>query len=88
MTGDLTIMFIVGFIIFALYLVGLVTMISKAHKQQRSELENDPELQGFDWEYYNTNYEVKPQSKKEEPIKERQRFETKRESNRTGSNWS
>ena len=64
MTGDLTIMFIVGFIIFALYLVGLVTMISKAHKQQRSELENDPELQGFDWEYYNTNYKVKPQPRK------------------------
>ena len=69
MTGDLTIMFIVGFIIFALYLVGLVTMISKAHKQQRSELENDPELQGFDWEYYNTNYEVKPQSKKRRTYK-------------------
>ena len=53
-------------------------MISKPHKQQRSELENDPELQGFDWEYYNTNYEVKPQSKKEEPIKKRQEFEQKK----------
>ena len=30
MTGNLTIMFIVGFIIFLLYLVGLVTMISKS----------------------------------------------------------
>ena len=47
----------------------LVTMITKAHKQQRSELENDPELQGFDWEYYNTNYEVKPQSKKRRTYK-------------------
>ena len=69
MTGNMTIMFIVGFIIFALYLIGLVTMITKAHKQQRSELENDPELRGFDWEYYNTNYEVKPQPKKRRTYK-------------------
>ena len=73
MTGDLTIMFIVGFIIFVLYLVGLVTMISKAHKQQRSELENDPELQGFDWEYYNTNYKVKPHPKKRRTYKKREK---------------
>ena len=55
-------------------------MISKPHKQQRSELENDPELQGFDWEYYNTNYEVKPQSKKEEPIKRKKDFNCSRTS--------
>ena len=29
MTGNMTVMFIVGFIIFTLYLVGLVTMITK-----------------------------------------------------------
>ena len=45
-------MFVVGFFIFAVYLVGLVTMITKAHKQQRKELMNDPELRGFDWKAY------------------------------------
>ena len=57
MNGNMTVMFIVGFIIFALYLVGLLTMITKAHKQQRTELENDPELQGFDWETYDRGME-------------------------------
>ena len=52
MTGNMMVMFVVGFIIFALYIVGLVTMITKAHKQQRYELENDPELKGFDWDKY------------------------------------
>ena len=37
-------MFIIGFIIFALYLWGLLTMIYRSHRQQRRELENDPEL--------------------------------------------
>ena len=50
-------MFIVGFFIFAAYLVGLVTMITKAHKQQRKELMNDPELKGFDWEAYDKGME-------------------------------
>lgn len=45
-------MFVVGFLLFSIYLVGLVTMIMKAHKQQRRELENDPELQDFDWDAY------------------------------------
>ena len=50
-------MFVVGFFIFAFYLVGLVTMITKAHKQQRKELMNDPELSGFDWEAYDRGEE-------------------------------
>lgn len=53
MTGNMTVMFIVGFIIFVLYLVGLLTMITKAHKQQRRELENDPELR----DYYNRQHD-------------------------------
>ena len=52
-TGNMLVMFIVGFIIFALYLVGLLTMITKAHKQQRQEMENDPELR----DYYNRQHD-------------------------------
>ena len=37
-------MFIVGFIIFALYIWGLLTMIYRGHKQQREEFENDLRL--------------------------------------------
>ena len=40
-------MFIIGFIIFALYLWGLLTMIYRSHRQQRKELENDPELKAY-----------------------------------------
>ena len=36
-------MFIIGFIIFALYLWGLLTMIVRSHKKQREEFLNDPE---------------------------------------------
>ena len=40
-------MFIVGFIIFALYIWGLLTMIYRGHKQQREEFENDPEIKAY-----------------------------------------
>ena len=62
-------MFIIGFIIFALYIWGLLTMIYRSHKQQREEFENDPEIQAYfksledeDWEYSDFN----PHSK--EPV--------------------
>ena len=55
-------MFIIGFIIFALYIWGLLTMIYRSHKQQREEFENDPEIQAYfksledeDWEYSDYN---------------------------------
>ena len=35
-------------------------MITKAHKQERKELEDDPELKGFDWNKYNSTYTIKP----------------------------
>ena len=38
------VMFTIGAIIFALYLVGYVIMINKAHKFQQTDMENDPEL--------------------------------------------
>ena len=38
------IIFIVGFIIFILYLIAFLTVIYKQNKLQDEELENDPEL--------------------------------------------
>ncbi len=43
-------MFVIGFIVFVLYLIGYVYMIVKANAQQRDELENDIELRN----YYNS----------------------------------
>ncbi len=43
-------MFVIGFIVFVLYLIGYVYMIIKANAQQRDELENDIELTN----YYNS----------------------------------
>lgn len=40
-------MFIVGSIIFILYMVGYLYMVTTAHKQQRRELEGDPEMNGY-----------------------------------------
>lgn len=40
-------MFIIGLIVFVLYIIGYVYMIYKAHNQQRKELENDPELRSY-----------------------------------------
>ena len=40
-------MFIIGLIVFVLYILGYVYMIYKAHNQQRKELENDPELRSY-----------------------------------------
>jgi len=48
-------MFLIGFIIFVLYIVGLLYAIYWGHNSQRKEFENDPELKG----YYNrhNNYD-------------------------------
>ena len=40
-------MFIIGLIVFVLYILGYVYMIYKAHNQQKKELENDPELRSY-----------------------------------------
>ena len=40
-------MFVIGLIVFILYLVGYVYMIYKAHQQQKNEFDNDPELQTY-----------------------------------------
>lgn len=37
-------MFIVGFIIFSVYIVGLFYMIRSGHEDQKNEMLNDPEI--------------------------------------------
>tara|TARA_Y100000033_G_scaffold29023_1_gene27620 strand:+ start:478 stop:699 length:222 start_codon:yes stop_codon:yes gene_type:complete len=54
-------MFIIGFIIFALYLWGLLTMIVKSHKKQREEFLNDPELKAY---YQRFEVNIKDRRKK------------------------
>lgn len=61
-------MFIIGFIIFALYMWGLLTMVVRSHKKQREEFNNDPEIQ----EYYR-KLEVKDRRKKRVKRNERQK---------------
>ena len=41
---DDTIIFIVGFVIFCLYLIGFLAVIHNQNKIQDKELENDPEI--------------------------------------------
>ncbi|MFL2999839.1 MAG: hypothetical protein ACJZZ9_05175 [Cytophagales bacterium] len=40
-------MFIIGTVVFVLYMIGYVYMIYKAHNQQKKELESDPELSSY-----------------------------------------
>ena len=43
-TGNMLIMFIVGFIIFCFYIAGLIYAIYWGHSTQRKEMMNDPEI--------------------------------------------
>ncbi len=50
MTPDVPVpfsMFVIGFIIFMLYIIGFVAMIMSASKKQQEILDNDPELQAY-----------------------------------------
>ena len=40
-------MLIVGFIIFSIYIFGLLYMINYSHKSQEKDMENDPELKNL-----------------------------------------
>ena len=51
-TGNMLIMFIVGFIIFCFYIAGLIYAIYWGHNSQREEMMNDPELR----DYYNRHH--------------------------------
>tara|TARA_B100000287_G_scaffold407633_1_gene433220 strand:+ start:437 stop:706 length:270 start_codon:yes stop_codon:yes gene_type:complete len=57
-------MFIIGFIIFALYIGGMVMMIYYSHQRQKQEFENDPELRAYfdDIENENDNWKINPHS--------------------------
>ena len=52
-TGDMLIMFIIGFIIFCFYIGGLLYAIYWGHSTQRKEMENDPELRDYYNRYHN-----------------------------------
>ena len=41
-------MFIIGFVIFLLYMSGLLWMIKKSHDDQRKKRERDSGIKGFD----------------------------------------
>ena len=45
------IIFIVGFIIFVVYLIAFLTVIYRQNKIQDQELENDPELDNKQYQY-------------------------------------
>ena len=40
-------MFVIGFIVFILYISGYVYMIYKAQQQHKDEFDNDPELRSY-----------------------------------------
>jgi hypothetical protein len=46
-TGNMLIMFIIGFIIFCCYIAGLLYAIYWGHSTQRQEMMNDPELRDY-----------------------------------------
>ena len=46
-TGNLVIMFIVGFIIFTFYMIGLLYAIWWGHNSQKEDMLNDPELRNY-----------------------------------------
>ena len=63
-TGNMLIMFIIGFIIFCFYIAGLIYAIYWGHNTQRQEMMNDPELRdyynrhnNYDGEYEDDGYE-------------------------------
>jgi len=46
-SGNLFIMFVIGFIIFSFYIVGLLYAIWWGHNSQREDMLNDPELRNY-----------------------------------------
>tara|TARA_B100000073_G_scaffold276971_1_gene237146 strand:- start:155 stop:439 length:285 start_codon:yes stop_codon:yes gene_type:complete len=57
-TGNMLVMFIVGFIIFCFYLFGLLYSIYWGHSSQRKEMENDPELRAYYNRHHNYDSEL------------------------------
>ncbi len=57
-TGNMLIMFIIGFIIFCFYIAGLVYAIYWGHSTQREEMMNDPELRDYYNRHHNYDSEI------------------------------
>tara|TARA_R100001509_G_scaffold125618_2_gene79115 strand:- start:239 stop:559 length:321 start_codon:yes stop_codon:yes gene_type:complete len=57
-TGNMLIMFIVGFIIFCFYIAGLIYAIYWGHSTQREEMMNDPELRDYYNRHHNYDSEI------------------------------
>jgi len=58
MSNDMKVMFLIGGIIFAGYIFGLLKAIMWGHKSQEEERLNDPELRNY-YSRYNNLYEKK-----------------------------
>jgi len=58
MSNDMKVMFLIGGIIFAGYIFGLLKAIMWGHKSQEEERLNDPELRNY-YSRYNNPYEKK-----------------------------
>lgn len=57
-TGNMLVMFIVGFIIFCFYIAGLIYAIYWGHSTQREEMMNDPELRDYYNRHHNYDSEI------------------------------
>ena len=57
-SGNMLIMFIVGFIIFCFYIAGLIYAIYWGHSTQREEMMNDPELRDYYNRHHNYDSEI------------------------------
>ena len=53
-----TSMFIIGFVIFSMYIWGLIYMINWGHKSQENDQTKDPELEKLDYNLFD-KFEVR-----------------------------
>ena len=74
-TGNMLVMFIVGFIIFCFYIGGLLYAIYWGHTTQREEMRNDIELQNYYNRHHNYDGDIdwtksNPHSKEDSYVRE------------------
>jgi|TARA_B100000900_G_C20566026_1_gene711138 hypothetical protein len=69
-------MFIIGFVIFSLYLFGLLYAIRWGHNSQRRDMENDPELRGYYNRHNNWDKEIVEYDKRKKR-NDKRRYRTK-----------
>ena len=66
-TTQMKVMFVVGFIIFVIYIYALLKAIKWGHDSQRRDLLNDPELRNYYGRHgmpYDINIEVKSKARR------------------------